>query len=290
MLRNSGNLILGFIIVVIGLHLLFNQFDTSFHVNLAAYIWPLIAFSISYHFYNKGRKWLALLFLAFAVISLGNHLFHVDLTGVFIALVLLYFGFKLMKGNSKEIDIDKDLPPKEEKENRSSVDQTPDLQQEQGDTQEETPHVTEAVPARRSNRKSRQNTDERSSEPIVTPSHKNVFIGDFKLMKRRFALQDMNVKYGMGDIAIDFSKAIIDEGETVIVLQGGIGDVDLYIPYDLNVSIQASAALGDINILEHREEGLNKEAIVQTDYYKEAPRKVKILISVILGDIDVRYV
>ncbi|RSL29511.1 hypothetical protein D7Z54_30820 [Salibacterium salarium] len=113
MMRNSGNFILGFIIVVFGLDLLLNAFDTGIHVNIGVYIWPLIAALISYHFYKNGNKWFSLLFLAFCILSLGNTILDFDLSGILFALVLLYFGFKLMKRQSfsKEIDIDKDLPP-----------------------------------------------------------------------------------------------------------------------------------------------------------------------------------
>ncbi|RSL34381.1 hypothetical protein D7Z54_04275 [Salibacterium salarium] len=295
MMKSSGNLVLGFIIIMVGLNLLFSQL--GIRMDVGSYIWPIIAASISYHFYKNKNKWLSLLFLSLCVISLGDTILNVDLGGFIIAVVLLYFGIKLLKGqdSSEEIDIDKDLPPRTKEHNdikEDTVDQTPHLHQQKVE-KDELPdeHITEAVVSNRSSFGHSSQTDATiRNEPIVTPSQKNIFIGDFKLMKRTFALQDMNLKYGIGDIAIDFSKAIVDEGETVIVLHGGIGDVDLYIPSDLHISIQASASLGDINVLKHREEGINKQAMVQTENYKESNRKVKIIISVILGDIDVRYV
>ncbi|MDQ0299860.1 lia operon protein LiaF [Salibacterium salarium] len=294
-MKSSGNLVLGFIIIMVGLNLLFSQL--GIRIDVGSYIWPIIAASISYHFYKNKNKWLSLLFLSFCVISLGDTILNIDLGGFIIAVVLLYFGIKLLKGQdfSEEIDIDKDLPPQTQEHNdikKDTVDQTPHLHQKKVE-KDELPdeHITEAVVSNRSSFGHSSQPDATiRNEPIVTPSQKNIFIGDFKLMKRTFALQDMNLKYGIGDIAIDFSKAIVDEGETVVVLHGGIGDVDLYIPSDLNISIQASASLGDINVFKHREEGINKQAVVQTENYKESNRKVKIIISVILGDIDVRYV
>ncbi|SDI75167.1 cell wall-active antibiotics response protein LiaF [Alteribacillus bidgolensis] len=297
-MRSSGNIVLGLIIIILGLNILFDQLYID--INLGLLIWPIIAFSLAYHFYKKGRKWLMWLFTALAVISISNEIFHFDLTGFIIAAVFLYFGLKLMKRNdtAKEIDIDKDLPSINEEENSNTsspytVDQTPDLAPFITNREEikykSTSEAEESVKNRHANKTKVSQADKRK-EPIVTPSYKNMFIGDYKLMKRRFALQDMNVKYGIGDISIDFSKAIIDEGETVIVLHGGIGDVDLYVPYELDISVQASATIGDMNILGQREEGLNKQLTINTDYYKEADRKIKVIISVIIGDIDVRYV
>lgn len=296
-MRRSGNIVLGLIIIILGLNILFDQLYID--TNLASLIWPIIAFSLAYHFYKKGRKWLMWLFTALAVISISNEIFHFDLTGFIIAAVFLYFGFKLMKRNDtgKEIDIDKDLPSIKEEDSptftQQTVDQTPDLAKSLSSRVEKENNfieeVEESVKNGHSNKTNVSQADKRT-EPIVTPSYKNMFIGDYKLMKRRFALQDMNVKYGIGDISIDFSKAIIDEGETVIVLHGGIGDVDLYVPYDLDISVQASATIGDMNILDQREEGFNKQISINTDYYKQADRKIKVIISVIVGDIDVRYV
>ncbi|MFB4163752.1 cell wall-active antibiotics response protein LiaF [Alteribacillus sp. JSM 102045] len=290
-MRNSGNIVLGLIIIILGLNILFEQLYID--IDLGSFIWPIIAFSLAYHFYKKERKWLMGLFAALAVISVSNKIFHFDLTGIIIAAVFLYFGLKLLKRNdsSKDIDIDKDLPPLEKEYNQTaeqSVDQTPDLsrpvhvenEQTEKSYEKNITHAAETKSAKRNGK----------NEPLITPSYKNMFIGDYKLMKKRFALQDMNVKYGIADISIDFSKAIIDEGETVIVLHGGIGDVDLYVPYDLGISVQASATIGDMNILNHREEGFNKQLSFSTDHYKEADRKIKVIISVIIGDIDVRYV
>ncbi|MFB5663199.1 cell wall-active antibiotics response protein LiaF [Alteribacillus sp. HJP-4] len=293
-MSQPGKYIVGFVIIFIGLSILADQ--AGINLDLSIFIWPAIASILAWHFYKNGHKWLALLFLFLMLSSIID-----DLAGILIGLFILYIGLKMLKrdNSAKEIDIDKDLPPlKKEAKPYSpyhTVDQTPGQKVEHAGHPKEKPsgtsgNITQATVKKRTEKKSTRPRAEHHNEPIVTPSQKTMFIGDFKLMKKRFALQDMNVKYGIGDIKIDLSKAIYDEGETVLILHGGIGDIDLYVPYDMDIAIEASATIGDLNVLGHREEGFNKHVKIETEQYPYSARKVKVLISVIIGDVDVRYV
>ncbi len=100
----------------------------------------------------------------------------------------------------------------------------------------------------------------------------------------------MSIRNGIGDIKIDLTKAIISDGETVIIIQGWIGDIDIYIPYDLDVSIQGIVTIGDLNVFESRQSGFNRTIECTTEDYKSSVRRVKIVLSLFIGDIDVRYV
>lgn len=60
------------------------------------------------------------------------------------------------------------------------------------------------------------------------------------MMKQPFDLNDLNVSGFIGDIKIDLSKAMIPEGESTIVISGVIGNVDIYVPSDLEVAVRLS--------------------------------------------------
>lgn len=82
------------------------------------------------------------------------------------------------------------------------------------------------------------------------------FIGEVRLMKKPFQLSDLTISGFIGDVKIDLSKAIIAEEESTIVISGLIGDVDIYVPQDIEVCVSASAAIGDMKIIDEKEAGL----------------------------------
>ncbi len=134
---------------------------------------------------------------------------------------------------------------------------------------------------------------DREEQPFHTYTEaKNVkksWIGEVHYTHDRFELEDLTIQQGIGDVKIDLTKAIIPDGETVIVVNGWIGDIDIYVPYDLNVNVTASITLGDLDVLGQREGGVTRSVSTRTAHYTDATKKVKLILSLVIGDIDVRY-
>ncbi|MFV8826890.1 cell wall-active antibiotics response protein LiaF [Alkalihalobacterium sp. APHAB7] len=268
-MHTSRNVIIGIIIILIGISALLNTIGFNFHLGLL--IGPLIFFVIGLFFYRKGHRWLSIIFLLISLVTFFDNVVGVNITGIIIAVVFIYFGYKLLTGHEKTKDTesnDNNLD-KEIDELVKSVDE---LVEEVSFTKEK-PKLEEPV-----------------KKVHTTPSFRSALIGDFRLLSDRYELQDMNIRNGIGDIKIDLSKAIIPEGETVIVIHGWIGDIDVYVPYDLDLSVQAMVTVGDLDILDSRQSGINRNIAVATKDYKQAPRRVKLVLSLLIGDIDVRYV
>ncbi|MCY8960647.1 cell wall-active antibiotics response protein LiaF [Bacillus atrophaeus] len=118
---------------------------------------------------------------------------------------------------------------------------------------------------------------------------KSFFIGELRLMKNPFDLNDLNVSGFIGDVKIDLSKAIIPEGESTVVISGVIGNVDIYIPADLEVSVSSSAFIGDIDLIGSKTSGMSTKLYAASPDYSQAKRRVKISISLFIGDVDVKY-
>ncbi|WP_096201463.1 cell wall-active antibiotics response protein LiaF [Bacillus sp. FJAT-45350] len=257
-MKTSRNVLIGMIIILIGVSVLFNTFHLNF--NLGSIIGPLIFFVIGLFFYQKQRKVISLIFFLIAVIALFENVFRINIAGILVALAFIYFGYRLLTGSQKRSKEDDDWFSEE-------IDKT--IYEE----------------------KSVKQKEEKKKEKILTaPTFKSTFIGDLHLLHHQFELRDMNIRNGIGDIKIDLSKAIIPEGETVVIIQGWIGDIDIYIPYDLDVHVQSMVTIGDLNVLESRQSGFNPTIEYSTSDYKEAERRVKIVLSLFIGDIDVRYV
>jgi len=113
--------------------------------------------------------------------------------------------------------------------------------------------------------------------------------GDF-ILRHRFELHDMKINNGLGDVKIDLSQAIIAHGDTTIEVFAGLGDVQLYVPYDLDVCVQASVLLGTLDVLNYKQDGFTRRTQTQSAGYEEAAKRVNILITLGIGDVDVRYV
>ncbi|WP_158211658.1 cell wall-active antibiotics response protein LiaF [Alkalihalobacterium alkalinitrilicum] len=258
----SRNVLIGIIIILIGLSALFNTIGFNFHLGLL--IGPLIFFVIGLFFYRRGHRWLSIIFLLIGLVTFFDNVVGINIAGIIVAMVFIYFGYRLLTGSQKtkehgSFDIDKEIDALGKTEEATIIKEKP-----------------------------------KQEEPVKkvhsTPSFRSALIGDFRLLSDRYELQDMNIRNGIGDIKIDLSKAIIPEGETVIIIHGWIGDIDVYAPYDLDLSVQAMVTIGDLDILDSRQSGINRNIAIATKEYKQAPRRVKLVLSLFIGDIDVRYV
>lgn len=114
-------------------------------------------------------------------------------------------------------------------------------------------------------------------------------LGDF-ILRHRFELHDMKINNGLGDVKIDLSQAIIAHGDTTIEIFAGLGDVQLYVPYDLDVYVQAGVLIGTLDVLNFRQNGFTRRTQTKSAGYDEAAKRVNIFVTLGIGDVDVRYV
>lgn len=92
----------------------------------------------------------------------------------------------------------------------------------------------------------------------------------------------------IGEIRMDMSIAIIEEEEIVVILQGVIGDIDIIVPEELGLSIEASMLFGQVEIGKEKETGVMNKIVWQSPNYADSPHKLKLLVSYIVGDIDIK--
>lgn len=118
---------------------------------------------------------------------------------------------------------------------------------------------------------------------------RRTLIGEIHYTDARFELEDLTIQQVVGSVKIDLTKAILQNGETVIIINEWIGDIDIYVPYDLHASVDASVLLGDLEIFGQGESGVNCSISIQSDGYHEASKKVKLVLSLLIGDVNVRY-
>jgi len=121
------------------------------------------------------------------------------------------------------------------------------------------------------------------------PYFKNKLVGEYRNFDEGHPLEDINLQIGFGDMSIDLSDKIIPPGETVILIRGMIGSIDLNVPSDVAVCLQLSLLCGKIKLLTDSKTAFNITKKYQSVNYKEASRKVKIVVSLLVGDIEVSH-
>lgn len=123
-------------------------------------------------------------------------------------------------------------------------------------------------------------------QPFIT----NKLFGNQKVINHVYEWDDINIQTGIGDTVIDLSMTMLPLGESVVVVRGLVGNIQLLIPYDVGYSINHSSLTGSLKLFGKEEKLLNQNVVCYSDNYHEATRKVKIITSISFGDIEVKHI
>ncbi|NMD69750.1 cell wall-active antibiotics response protein [Bacillus sp. DNRA2] len=136
-------------------------------------------------------------------------------------------------------------------------------------------------------------SEPQATEELITrePLFKNVMFGEQKTPEHTYEWDDINIQTWVGDTIIDMSYTVLPEAESVIFIRNVIGKVQILIPYDLEVSVHHSVIVGNVDILHfHGARMFNQNVHVQTADYEKQQQKIKIVTSLLIGDIEVRRI
>lgn len=122
--------------------------------------------------------------------------------------------------------------------------------------------------------------------------NKSTFIGDIRLGDDYYELKPTNISQFIGDTVIDLTRAQIPYGETRIHISSFIGDIKVFAPKDMDIGIMvtSNSFIGDMDVLSNSKHGFMGNAVAETPGYREAGKKVRIIISVFIGDVKVNSV
>jgi lia operon protein LiaF len=108
--------------------------------------------------------------------------------------------------------------------------------------------------------------------------------------KEPWILRTMSLWCVIGELNLDFSLAIPEESDITLVMQGIIGDIDLFIPEDMGISVESSVLFGQVRVATERESGMMNKIHWQSPNYATAGSRVKLIVSYIVGDIDIKII
>ncbi|NOU93879.1 hypothetical protein GC093_11670 [Paenibacillus sp. LMG 31456] len=119
---------------------------------------------------------------------------------------------------------------------------------------------------------------------------KKSLIESIKWGKEPWILRNSSIWNVIGELQIDLTYAIPEQRETTLVLQGVIADVDIIVPEDMGVSVVSSVVFGESDVGPNKESGILNKTIWQSANYETADNQVKLMISYIIADIDIKIV
>jgi lia operon protein LiaF len=117
---------------------------------------------------------------------------------------------------------------------------------------------------------------------------KQKIIDSIRLGKEPWILKNSSMWNVIGEINIDLSLAILEQKETTIILQGVIGDIDIIVPEDIGVSVTSSVVFGQIDVAMNKEAGVMNKVSWNSPNYESCDHRVKLVVSYLVGDIDIK--
>ncbi|WP_186575937.1 cell wall-active antibiotics response protein LiaF [Aquibacillus kalidii] len=117
----------------------------------------------------------------------------------------------------------------------------------------------------------------------------NKWFGQQRTRKRAYEWRDVNIQSGIGDIVVDLNYTVIPKDDPVMVIRNLVGNVQILVPYDVEVSVHHSVVFGSIQILNYLEANVwNKVLHMETPNYSTSKQKVRIFTSMLVGKVEVK--
>ncbi|MCM3134780.1 cell wall-active antibiotics response protein LiaF [Paenibacillus polysaccharolyticus] len=116
---------------------------------------------------------------------------------------------------------------------------------------------------------------------------KQNFMARYYWDQSSWRLRSMSLWHAIGEVNADLSLSIPEEKQTIVLLQGVMGNVRLTLPEDYGVEIEASVLFGRINLMGEQDNGMMNKLMWRTPGYESSEYKVKFVISYIVGDLNI---
>ena len=96
------------------------------------------------------------------------------------------------------------------------------------------------------------------------------------------------ISVAVAEVAIDLTNAIFEEPEITLNLQGLIGDIDIVVPEDVGLSVNAQVAVGEMRIAGERSSGLGNRFVWRSPNYDMTENRVQLQLSYAVADVNVK--
>jgi len=275
----------GVLILLTGIGLLLDSFGI---ISFGLFdLWPLALVYFGVRLFSDNKKIsggiLASLGIVIALemwLGIGIE----DLFKIGVPLLFIYFGYRLIRGKSVRTFKKNESPSLDD--DFFAPEETASPRQERAPEEEKRYRWR----GRRYTGPASEHEQAQTGGILLPMESRSSLIGDFHLTSGRFELNHLHVWHGIGDVVIDLSRAVLMHEEAILSVDGWIGDVTIYVPIDLAVSVSAEVSVGDLEVFGHRQGGISRCIVLRSDHYDTAANKVHLRISLLVGDIKVKYI
>lgn len=96
------------------------------------------------------------------------------------------------------------------------------------------------------------------------------------------------VSVAIAEIQIDMMNAIFEHPDISLNLQGLIGDIDIVVPEDVGLSVDAQVSIGEIQVAGERGAGFMNRFVWRSPNYETAEHRVQLSLSYLIADVKVK--
>jgi hypothetical protein len=115
----------------------------------------------------------------------------------------------------------------------------------------------------------------------------NVF-GDVDIQVTSPAFTGGSATTVFGDVSVDCRQGGLADGEHKLTVSGVFGDARVIVPPGIALHITAHTLLGDASVLDQKRGGISASVRYATPGFESAPKRLRLSVSQVFGDIDVR--
>jgi predicted membrane protein len=116
----------------------------------------------------------------------------------------------------------------------------------------------------------------------------NAVFGDLDVRNASQNFNGGSVSTVFGNVHVDLSGVRYAEGEQTLTVSGVFGNVVVSLPPGQASSVSASTLMGSVRVGDEESRGFSPSAFRESPDYAAAPRKLRVKVSEVFGDLTVR--
>lgn len=130
-----------------------------------------------------------------------------------------------------------------------------------------------------------------NDERLEPQRQKTKWLGNQDHSQDQYGFEDINIVRLFGNDIVDLDEAVLVGRDNIVVIRKTFGRTKIIVPVDVEVSLSASSFYGRVQFLGLSHWDLRNESVaIASPDYATSHKRVKIVINVLFGDVEVRRV
>lgn len=120
------------------------------------------------------------------------------------------------------------------------------------------------------------------------PTKKKIlWLGDERIGKEIFEWDDIIINNLAGDTIIDLGNTLLPKQDNIVMIRKGFGKLRILVPSGIGIHLQQQTVLGTARFEEQELELRNEEISLYSKEYDASQRRLKIISTTLIGDVEV---